>query len=217
MKFWSLLVLASGAVYGISQGVIPNSFAAEGRSVPSDTRLAARGTTEAPIGFVRFCYRHPGECRELTGANREAEVTLNTDRLDQLIKINESVNQRIKPVSDEVQYKTIEHWTYPSSGKGDCEDYVLLKKRELMAKGWPAGALLITVVRDENDEGHAVLTARTDHGDLILDNKHSEIKDWQRTRYMFIKRQSSVDPRRWESLIPAAIPTVAASGYERAP
>lgn len=218
MKFWSLLVLTGGVLCGVSQGGIQSSVAAGGRPALLDTRMTTRGITEAPIGFVRFCNRHPSECRELAGASTDAELALNTQRLDELTKVNESVNRKIKPVSDEVQYKTIEHWTYPNSGKGDCEDYVLLKKRELVARGWPASVLLITVVRDENDEGHAVLTARTDHGDLILDNKHSEIKDWQRTPYTYIKRQSSVDPKRWESLIPqGGMPTVAASGYERAP
>jgi hypothetical protein len=34
-----------------------------------------------------------------------------------------------------------------------------------MLRGWPESKLLITVVRDENNEGHAVLTVRTDEGD----------------------------------------------------
>jgi predicted transglutaminase-like cysteine proteinase len=210
MKFCVLLLVASGLICGAAT--------AGSRPILQETRMAARGMTEAPIGFVRFCYRNPSDCREPAGSSIDTEVTLNKRRLDELIKVNETVNRTIKPVSDEIQYKAIEHWTYPTSGKGDCEDYVLLKKRELIALGWPAAALLITVVRDENDEGHAVLTARTDHGDLILDNKHSEIKDWQRTHYIFIKRQSSADPKRWDSLIPqGGTPTVAASGYERAP
>ena len=40
-----------------------------------------------------------------------------------------------------------------------------------MLRGWPESKLLITVVRDENNEGHAVLTVRTDEGDFILDNR----------------------------------------------
>ena len=55
--------------------------------------------------------------------------------------------------------------------KGDCEDYALLKRHTLIRKGWPVGSLLLTVVRDEKGEGHAVLTARTKQGDFILDNK----------------------------------------------
>lgn len=103
----------------------------------------------------------------------------------------------------------------PVSGKGDCEDYVLLKQRELMARGWPQSALLITVVRDENNEGHAVLTVRTDLGDLILDNKNSKILAWNQTPYTYIKWQSAMDPRLWESLVPLQeTPSVAAAGTD---
>jgi hypothetical protein len=49
-------------------------------------------------------------------------------------------------------------WSYPDDGYGDCEDYVLLKRRMLTQSGWPREALLVTVVRNEKDEGHAVLT-----------------------------------------------------------
>ena len=58
----------------------------------------------------------------------------------------------------------VEKWSYPDDGYGDCEDYVLLKRRLLAARGFPESTLLITVVRDENNEGHAVLTVRTDRG-----------------------------------------------------
>ena len=56
------------------------------------------------------------------------------------------------------------------NGAGDCEDYVLEKRRELMHKGLSASDLLITVVRKPDGEGHAMLTVRTDKGDFVLDN-----------------------------------------------
>ena len=71
-----------------------------------------------------------------------------------------------------------------------------------MKRGWPQSTLLITVVRDENNEGHAILTVRTTRGDYVLDNKHSRILSWQQTPYVFIKRQSGKDPRQWVSLVP---------------
>jgi predicted transglutaminase-like cysteine proteinase len=85
--------------------------------------------------------------------------------------------------------------------------------KRLVESRWPASALLITVVKDEFGEGHAVLTVRTDRGDLILDNKRSEIMPWHETGYFFIKRQSARDPLQWVSLIPQdSTPTVSASG-----
>jgi predicted transglutaminase-like cysteine proteinase len=76
-------------------------------------------------------------------------------------------------------YGQAEYWTILTT-KGDC-GLALLKRKRLMARGWPATALLMTVVRDEKGEGHAVLTARTLQGDFILDNKIDEVKVWHRT------------------------------------
>ena len=103
-------------------------------------------------------------------------------------------------------YGVTDYWTIPTT-KGDCEDYVLLKRKLLMELGWPASALLITVVRDERGEGHAILTARTAQGDFILDNKTDEIKVWHRTRYDFVMRQSYLNPRVWMSLDPREMDT----------
>ena len=93
-----------------------------------------------------------------------------------------------------------EYWTYPTSA-GDCEDYVLLKRRLLnKIEGIALGNLLITVVRKRDGEGHAVLTLRTTRGDFVLDNLDWHIRSWRDTSYSFIKRQSSLDPGAWTDI-----------------
>jgi predicted transglutaminase-like cysteine proteinase len=72
----------------------------------------------------------------------------------------------------------------------------------LIERGYPESTLLITVVRDENSEGHAILTVRTDAGDYILDNKRREVMAWADTPYTFVKRQSERNPLVWISLLP---------------
>ena len=67
---------------------------------------------------------------------------------------------------------------------------------------WPEGALAITVVRDENQEGHAVLTVRTDAGDFLLDNKNPKVLAWKETPYIFVKQQSKENQLLWVSLLP---------------
>ena len=96
--------------------------------------------------------------------------------------------------------KTIGHCR--QNGKGDCEDYALLKRHLLIKRGWPVSSLLITVVRDENGDGHAILTARVAQGDFILDNKAGDVRPWSRTGYRFVMRQSYLNPRVWMSLDP---------------
>ena len=213
MKFWCLAIVAAISAHGISPGASARNITDQTSATFEQTRMPVQGVTEAPIGHVGFCYRYPEECGEVERG--ESEVFLTTARWAELSSVNSRVNEMIKPVSDYIQYGTIEHWTYPSSGQGDCEDYVLLKKRKLIAMGWPPAALLITVVRDENDEGHAVLTVRTHRADLVLDNKHSRIQAWYNTPYTYIKRQSAFNKRNWESLIPLGdTPAVAASGAD---
>ena len=89
-----------------------------------------------------------------------------------------------------------EKWEYPVS-RGDCEDYVLLKRKTLLDAGWPQSALLITVVLDTHGDGHAVLSVVTDRGDYVLDNLTDKVLPWQETGYRYVKRQSQYDEQKW--------------------
>jgi len=158
------------------------------------------GDTLPPIGYVTFCREHRAECQpERKFADR---VQMTDAKFRELDQVNTAVNTSIQPVTDLELYGKVEVWTYPTNKKGDCEDYVLLKRRILMERGWPESTLLITVVRDEDNEGHAVLTVRTDKGDFVLDNKRREVMRWADTPYTFIKRQSERNPLVWISLLP---------------
>ena len=155
------------------------------------------GVTTRPIGHARFCKTYADEC----GPNPSiVEVVSLTDQLfDELVSINDNVNATVAPVTDMAFYKLDELWIYPSSA-GDCEDYVLAKRRALMNAGWPPSALLITVVRQKSGDGHAVLTVRTDRGDLVLDNLDPDVHPWNQTPYTFVKRQSQADAGAWVSI-----------------
>jgi predicted transglutaminase-like cysteine proteinase len=107
------------------------------------------------------------------------------------------VNQQIEPKSDADHWNVVDRWDLPKDGLGDCEDYVLLKRKILIDAGLPRQALLITIVRDEMGEGHAVLTVKTTRGEVILDNMNDDIKPWSRTKYRFVKRQSQEDQNVW--------------------
>jgi predicted transglutaminase-like cysteine proteinase len=155
-------------------------------------------TSRPPIGWVQFCQDRPWECRVEATEPRDVELT--PAALNELQRINRHVNEQIKPLTDLEQYGVIEKWTYPESGFGDCEDYVLLKRRMLMQGGWPREALLVTVVRDKKGDGHSVLTVRTNRGEFILDNQIEQILPWAETGYQYTKRQSQSDPNVWVSL-----------------
>ncbi|WP_316859896.1 transglutaminase-like cysteine peptidase [uncultured Cohaesibacter sp.] len=160
--------------------------------------MELKGATSAPIGHVNFCRKNPSECNVSYRIDRA--VKLSKESWAQLIEINGYVNQSIRPVTDKELYRTEELWTYPKSA-GDCEDFALLKRRMLIKAGWPATALLITVVKERNGNGHAVLTVRTDRGDLILDNQDPRILPWDKTPYHFVKRQAALQPAQWTAII----------------
>jgi predicted transglutaminase-like cysteine proteinase len=155
------------------------------------------GKTLPPIGFVEFCARDKQHCGSDNSHLRHLALTEAHWRL--LQQINARVNSSVAPVSDMDLYAVPERWDYPVDA-GDCEDYVLLKKRELENLGFPSHALLITVVLDEVGEGHAVLTVSTSQGDFILDNRRDAVIRWAQTPYRFLKRQSQDDPRLWVAL-----------------
>jgi predicted transglutaminase-like cysteine proteinase len=151
-----------------------------------------------PIGWVQFCADRPHECDVVPTEARD--VVLSARAWKELVRINNKVNETVKPMTDLDHYGVVEKWTYPDDGYGDCEDYVLLKRRMLMDSGWPREALLITVVRDGKGDGHAVLTVKTDRGEFILDNQNAAVVPWYESGYRFVKRQSQSNPNVWISL-----------------
>ncbi|MFN3658104.1 MAG: transglutaminase-like cysteine peptidase [Pseudolabrys sp.] len=162
------------------------------------TYLSVGDAARAPIGWVEFCVEYRTECNTKPSAARD--VVLTPKAWADMVKVNTWVNETIKPVTDLDHWGVVERWSYPDDGRGDCEDYVLLKRRLLMQAGWPREALLITVVRDKKGEGHAVLTVKTNLGEFILDNQEAEVLAWNRTGYRFVKRQSQSDQNAWVSL-----------------
>jgi predicted transglutaminase-like cysteine proteinase len=163
--------------------------------------------TSIPIGHAEFCADRPAECRP--NPSPVPVTGLDEARWEALVEVNNAYNSAILPRTDAEFYGVAERWAYPD-GIGDCEDYVLAKRRELIDRDWNPSTLLITVVRQPNGEGHAVLMVRTDRGDLILDNQDGRILVWSETPYRFVKRQSQVDAGRWVDLVDERSTLVAA-------
>jgi predicted transglutaminase-like cysteine proteinase len=180
--------------------LIVAAFATPTAKAGSEQRLyiAVGGVTRPPIGWIGFCIEYAAECE--TKPLEARDVVLTPRIWKDLAGINKWVNESVWPITDVEHWGVIDRWNYPDDGYGDCEDYVLLKRRMLLQAGWPRQALLVTVVRDHNDEGHAVLTVKTDKGEFILDNQSPDILLWSETGYHFVKRQSQTDPNVWVSL-----------------
>ena len=189
---------------GLVGSVLP---AAAGVPLSSFATVGPR--TSVPYGWIDFCNRYAPECDGPAVAAENVELTAKV--FGELDRVNRQVNGSIEAVTDMDHWGVVDRWDYPLDGKGDCEDYALFKRKLLADAGLPRQALLITVVRDHNGDGHAILTVRTSRGDFVLDNLADRVKPWTETGYKFVKQQSQEDPNVWVSIGgPASEPLVAA-------
>lgn len=150
---------------------------------------------EAPTGWQALCARETALCEHHNRVLEPPALTL--ERRDQLERVNREVNHAIVYKTDLKHLGVEEFWSFPINGTGDCEDFVLEKRRRLMELGWPRAALLISVVVAYNGEWHAVLTAETDAGPLVLDNMTDLVLPPEKTGHRFHSAQSREHPNRW--------------------
>ncbi len=185
-------MLLAAAVAGVmSFGEVPSLEAAQ--FMPTSAR------TTQPVGHYQFCQRLPIECQERTPKQQPVELT--RDLWSKIVQINNLVNTMVTPRTDMEVYGVEEYWAYPDRRVGDCEDYALEKRRLLMEQAHiPAGNLLMTVVRQPDGDGHAVLTVETSLGDFILDNLEPRVLAWTDTDYQYLKRQSTRDSGTWVAI-----------------
>jgi predicted transglutaminase-like cysteine proteinase len=173
-------------------------FGCWGTAYAGASFMPTGGRTTQPVGHYEFCQSFPQECRQATP--KQAPVELTRALWDRIVAVNNSVNTSVAPRTDMEMWGREEVWSFPANGEGDCEDYVLEKRRQLMQAGVPAGNLLVTVVRQPNGDGHAVLTAHTSMGDFILDNLEPRVLTWDETEYTYLKRQSDRNSGAWVTI-----------------
>jgi predicted transglutaminase-like cysteine proteinase len=191
-------VLMSLSAVGIGRAEEPK-YHDDALRLPVASHAAVGGATLVPYGWLDFCGRHADECRVRKTQAKDVELTPEIWAL--LNQINRYGNATILPISNFQHWGTmLDHWDYPTDGKGDCKVYALLKRKLLLDAGLPRQALLMTIVRDLNNEGHTILTVRTDRGDFILDNLSDDVRAWDSTGYLYVKRQAQTDPNLWLDL-----------------
>ena len=143
----------------------------------------------------------PGAKEEVSTASVTSaaprKIDLTPENWETLVRVNSRVNHEIRPVPDRKHFGRVNVWVYPNDGKGDCKAYTLVKQRKLIQAGFPREALLVTVVWTKENQGHAVLMARTTKGDYILDNLTPKVLLWTQTTHDYVKRQTVSDPNAW--------------------
>ncbi|MEM6634416.1 MAG: transglutaminase-like cysteine peptidase [Pseudomonadota bacterium] len=160
--------------------------------------LVAQKAIEPPQGFIGVCDRYAWAC----AAKVRASTTVVDDRGIMALaqRVNRSVNFRYPQITDQAQFNREEHWTLPTRRGGDCEDFALEKKRQLLAAGVPADRLLIATAFLRDRTRHAVLVVRTSKGDMVLDNLTNRILPWEKTGLTFLRMQNPNKPATWDAV-----------------
>ena len=168
--------------------------------------IAEGSPTLAPFQHVRFCLRYPSDCKSNPAENDRIDLSAETSEL--LNRVNHSVNLSIAPMLKSYGSNLEDGWTI-APGAGDCNDYAVTKRHELLESGLPSKALRLSVVKTASGIGHLVLVVATTKGDLVLDNLTEVIRPWQNTDYHWLKIQSATDSKYWyEIKAPAIGPSI---------
>jgi predicted transglutaminase-like cysteine proteinase len=161
------------------------------------TPIVDASPTLAPFQHVRFCLRYPSDCK--SNPIESERIDLNAETSDLLKHINHSVNISIIPTLKSYGSNLGDGWTITPE-MGDCNDYAVTKRHELLESGLPSKALRLSVVKTASGIGHLVLVVATTNGDVVMDNLTAAIRPWQTTDYQWIKIQSASDPHFWNEI-----------------
>ena len=164
-----------------------------------------------PIAHSRFCLRYPGDCQVHAIDFRHRNIELTPQRWNELNSVNREANREIVP-NVPIESGTTEEWRI-SPQVGDCKDYAVTKRHELLVRGWPSRALLLSEVVVPSGEHHLILVVRIKNVDLVLDNLNANIRPVAMTyrQYHWVRIESPQNPKFWARVdTPATIQTAAA-------
>lgn len=180
-QFVLSLVTIAGIAIAVPSSTFANTLLHEIKAIP------------APTGARELCQSYPWACDRSTTTS----VLDTATQLRLAAEVNREINRKVRAVSDQNQYGRKEVWTLPTARGGDCEDFALLKKKELIRIGLAPSRLSIATALDRRRNSHAVLIIRTKSGDYVLDNLTNQMKPWQDTGYSFLRMQDPNTPSGW--------------------
>lgn len=124
----------------------------------------------------------------------------------QVIAVNTQVNAAIRAGDDQRLHHQDDYWAIPrAKGRarpvGDCEDFALAKREQLLALGVPADALSIALVTTRTGLSHAVLLVASDEGEYVLDNLSPWVIHWTEARMTWRERQVPGEMLKWVNVV----------------
>ena len=200
------LLIASAAMIEAGAVSAPAAFYSLPRTLKARAeRVAYDLPVLPPMAHTRFCLQYPADC-EIRGSFRHRNLSLTQARWNELVEVNRQVNHSIVPQRNLGGVMT-EEWLL-SPRAGDCNDYAVTKRHELLARGWPSRALILSEVVTNWGEHHIILVVRVKEGDFVLDSLVRDIRAVALARYRWVRAQSPDNPRFWSTV---SISTAAAA------
>ena len=193
MNPWSY-ILGFSIFLVSSQNALAKPLLEAGRAKAEQTSLVDLGPSLSPFQHVRFCLHYPADCS--SNSIGRTLIDLNTETLRQLNRVNHQINSAIVPARKNYGVVLDDSWTI-APDQGDCNDYAVTKRHELLRRGLPSSALRLSVVKTAAGQGHLLLFVATTKGALILDNLTNKIRFLGQTNYQWIKMQSENEPQYW--------------------
>lgn len=170
-------------------------------------RISFDAPVLAPMSFFQFCMRYPEDCKVRGVQAGEEPVTLTKERKAELAKVNRDVNRAITPHENDNSVMEEEWLVAPRAG--DCHDYAVTKRHELLARGWPSSSLLLAEVVVASGEHHLVLVVRTREEDVVLDNLNWNLRPVEHIPYQWVRAQQTGNPKFWSKISVARAARVA--------
>jgi predicted transglutaminase-like cysteine proteinase len=199
IRFWiaaiATLFVAAAAPHDANAGMVGLPRAA---LAPTIQHISFHSPALAPMAFTMFCLQYADQCKSNRMVFRGGPVRLTEQRMDELREVNDLVNQAIVPERND-EGLAGEKWSIAPS-RGDCNDYAVTKRSELLDRGWPARALLLSEVVTSWGEHHLVLVVRTRSGDLVLDSLAHAVRQWSKAPYQWVRMQTPKNPNFWATV-----------------
>jgi len=195
---WLLLPIAAFLSVAICGPTQAGMFGLPKALKPQLERIKLEAPAMAPMAYSIFCVQYPRDCEVRKIAFRGRKLELTPRRWADLLAVNAAVNRDILPERNMLGLAGEKWLISPTSG--DCNDYAVTKRHELLARGWPSRSLLLAEVQVPDGEHHLVVVVRSAQGDVILDNLNPNIKPWSKVPYRWLRVQAPSNPMFWASV-----------------
>jgi predicted transglutaminase-like cysteine proteinase len=161
-------------------------------------RIQFDNPTLPPFAHSLFCVQYASDCQVHRMAFRGGKVPMTMRRWLDLVEVNADVNHGIIPERNELGLAG-ERWVI-SPARGDCNDYAVTKRHELLMRGWPSRALLLAEVATSWGEHHLILVIHVREGDFVADNLNPHIRPWTSPNYQWMRMQTPANPQFWATI-----------------